>query len=297
MFERRKYFDLQATTFFLNRDVKPKLVRSANPDQALSLLIENNMEEVEMFENTKSSTNPEGEINQKPKTILVVLHDPSEPANIRSRSLEVPLGYSSKVYITPEATVTDVSAHAMPEKDRNCRLRGETGGLEIFKTYSREACTLECQLKQAVESCGCQPWDFPIIADNQFYVCDVFGNICIERSLKNSSLGLGCHCPMDCDSVSYSYSIVSTPISEKEQCSTKGDYSIFEEFYKRPFPPKFIRRTREFLGIESLKEADVCKKLLPYRAEVTFRLATDTVSVTVRSRRLSFFDKLSAFGN
>ena len=103
MFEQRKYFDLQARTFFLNRDVKPKLVRSASPEQALSLLIENNIEEVEMFENTKSSTNPEGEINQKPKTILVVLHDPSEPANIRSRSLEVPLGYSSKVYITSEA--------------------------------------------------------------------------------------------------------------------------------------------------------------------------------------------------
>ena len=29
---------------------------------------------------------------------------------------------------------------------------------------------------------------------------------------------------------------------------------------------------------------------------MTFRLATDTVSVTVRSRRLSFFDKLSGFG-
>ena len=43
-------------------------------------------------------------------------------------------------------------------------------------------------------------------------------------------------------------------------------------------------------------EAELCKRLLPYRAEVTFRMATDTVSVTVRSKRLTFFDKLSAFG-
>ena len=48
---------------------------------------------------------------------------------------------------------------------------------------------------------------------------------------------------------------------------------------------------------ESSDEADICKRMLPYRAQVTFRLATDTVSVTVRSRRLSFFDKISGFGN
>ena len=65
----------------------------------------------------------------------------------------------------------------------------------------------------------------------------------------------------------------------------------------KPFPPTFIKRAREFMGESSIKtEYEHCKKFLPYRADVTFRLATDTVSVTVRSRRLSFFDKLSGFG-
>ena len=59
----------------------------------------------------------------------------------------------------------------------------------------------------------------------------------------------------------------------------------------------FISRARKFISNESSDLADLCKRLLPYRAEVTFRLATDTVSVTVRTRRLSFFDKLSGFGN
>ena len=58
-----------------------------------------------------------------------------------------------------------------------------------------------------------------------------------------------------------------------------------------------MNRAREFFFNDSSEEKDLCAKYLPYRAEVTFRLATDTVSVTVRSRRLSFFDKLSAFGN
>ena len=103
-------------------------------------------------------------------------------------------------------------------------------------------------------------------------------------------------CPMDCNSISYSYSIVSTPFKEKELCPSKGKDSIFEEFYNNPFPPRFIARARTFFFNEGSKPSELCGRYLPYRAEVTFRLATDTVSVTVRSRRLSFFDKLSAFG-
>ena len=92
---------------------------------------------------------------------------------------------------------------------------------------------------------------------------------------------------------------LSTPFKEDELCpkSKSKSKSLFKEFYMKPFPPTFIKRAREFMEESSVtSEYESCKKLLPYRAEVTFRLATDTVSVTVRSRRLSFFDKLSGFG-
>ena len=41
---------------------------------------------------------------------------------------------------------------------------------------------------------------------------------------------------------------------------------------------------------------DVCTTNIQYRAEIIFKLATNNIQVTVTSRRLSFFDKLSAFG-
>ena len=90
----------------------------------------------------------------------------------------------------------------------------------------------ECQLRQAAHACGCQPWDYPISTRQQFLFCDVFGNICFERMMANSSNGAACRCPMDCSSVSYSYSIVSTPLLPEEECSKDGKDSIFEEFYK-----------------------------------------------------------------
>ena len=168
------------------------------------------------------------------------------------------------------------------------------------REYSREACILECQIDQAFQRCGCYPWDYPF-PNNQndnFIICDTYGNICFENVMKNRSKN-NCDvtkCPMDCNSISYSYSIVSTPFKETELCSKTGKDSIFEEFYNNPFPPSFMTKARTYFYNENSKPSDLCRKYLPYRAEVSFRLATDTVSVIVRTRRLSFFDKLSAFG-
>ena len=53
---------------------------------------------------------------------------------------------------------------------------------------------------------------------------------------------------------------------------------IFDSFSKKPFPPRFITKSRLVMEeIESPRPPDVCRRLLPYRAQVTFRLATDTV--------------------
>ena len=69
------------------------------------------------------------------------------------------------------------------------------------------------------------------------------------------------------------------------------------EFYTHKSPPQFIRKLIEYKDNTSSDPSDTCKVNIQYRAEVIFRLATDSISVTVMSRRLSFFDKLSAFGN
>ena len=272
------------------------MITSASPEFALKVLIEKNIEEIDFYEKTKE-INGRGEIKRKPKPVQIVVHEPSKPPNFRTQSFTIPLGHSTTVYITPRATRTDTSGQSLAEDKRRCRLERESEGLKIYKKYSRESCMFECQMFQAVQRCGCYPWDYPVTKEGNFFLCDIYGNICFESILANFSTALSCHCPMDCDSVSYSYSIVSTPILEREECSAKGKDSLFQEFYDKPFPPKFITRVRELLGkTNSSKAMFLCKRMLPYRAEVTFRLATDTVSVTVRSRRLSFFDKLSGFG-
>ena len=69
-----------------------------------------------------------------------------------------------------------------------------------------------------------------------------------------------------------------------------------EELFLHKFPPQFVRNIRKYVKNVTSNEIEICKKSIQFRAEVTFQLATNTMSVTVISRRLSFFDKLSGFG-
>ena len=116
--------------------------------------------------------------------------------------------------------------------------------------------------------------------------------------MDNVTIEDNCDCPMECNSISYSFTVVSTPFDAAEMCPSemkKGNF--MKEFYKNKFPSQFIRRLAEFRNNISSDAVEYCKKNLNYRAEIIFKMATDSLSVTVMSRRLTFFDKMSAFGS
>ena len=116
--------------------------------------------------------------------------------------------------------------------------------------------------------------------------------------MQNVTIEDDCDCPMECNFLSYSYSFVSKPLEPKKVCP-KGKYAkeyLMNEFHKNKSPPQFVRRLKQLKENITSDEFEYCKRNIQYRAEVIFLLATDSVSVTVMTRRLSFFDKVSAFG-
>ena len=123
--------------------------------------------------------------------------------------------------------------------------------------------------------------------------------------MDNITIEGSCDCPMECNSISYSFSVVSTPFDPELLCRDDvNDYNIgngksdflMKPFYKRKAPPQFERRLLKMMNNISEDAMAYCKKNIKYRAEVIFKMATDSMSVTTMSRRLSFFDKMSAFG-
>ena len=103
---------------------------------------------------------------------------------------------------------------------------------------------------------------------------------------------------MECDSISYSFSLVSTPFNELGLCPGKMGLNpaAMSEFYRKPFQKSFIRKLKKFIFNETESTSEHCKINVKYRAEIIFKLATNNIAVTVTSKRLSFFDKLSGFG-
>ena len=140
--------------FFVNEDQDPVKMKSASKKHALVVLVENNDEEVQRFEDIH-------EYQLKPTEIEVALHNPFQPANFRSESFEIFLGHTSTVYITPTAREIDESGKKLTEEQRNCRLTKDVKDLKIFNYYTKEACIYECKLGIALKKCGCLPWSYP----------------------------------------------------------------------------------------------------------------------------------------
>ena len=126
----------------------------------------------------------------------------------------------------------------------------------------------------------------------------MYGNNCFENSMKKGSAAEKCDCPMECNSVTYTFSLISTPFDPLKMCPNNiRDGDLMKPFYEYRFPHQFIRRLTYFKdNTTSSQEDDYCMRNIQYRAEIIFRLASNTMPVTVISRRLSFFDKMSAFG-
>ena len=119
--------------------------------------------------------------------------------------------------------------------------------------------------------------------------------------MDNSTIEDSCDCPMQCNSISYSFSIESSEFDPTELCpdiisKLEDKDFLMKPFYEHQSPPKFVRNLMKIKTNASDRPMDYCKKNLKYRAEVTFKLASNSMSVIVMSSRLSFFDKMSSFG-
>ena len=101
---------------------------------------------------------------------------------------------------------------------------------------------------------------------------------------------------MGCNELSYSFSFVSTPLDRDELCTQTEYGSLMWSFYQNKYPPQHVRTLLKIKSNISDDAEEYCRKNLEYRAEVIFRMAIDSMPVTVMSSRLSFFDKMSAFG-
>ena len=167
--------EFRSTELSPNRDRNPSLMKSTYSKHSLTVVIENNAEEIEMYERSLQSRNnkiddrlTKGQIDnqvKKPKQFTVSLHNPKEPADktfIPYNSIKIPLGYSTTLLISAKAREIDEGGETLSESQRMCRLDVNTETLDVFNVYTRMACLFECKMKYSIKKCGCTPWNYPV---------------------------------------------------------------------------------------------------------------------------------------
>ena len=176
--------NFRSTSFSPNIGRIPSLMKSTNSDHSLTVIIDVNAEEVDRYETSKGryekyekyENSNENEIFPKPKEVAISIHNPKEPADtyfIPIKSLRVPLGYSTTIFINPKAREIDESGKALTELQRKCRLDTDTDDLDVFKVYTKIACLFECKMKYSARRCGCIPWNYPVDMKDEVK-CELF---------------------------------------------------------------------------------------------------------------------------
>ena len=169
----------RSSTMFQNRKVDTVLMKAASPDHSLRTVIETSAEERLRWEKSFSNDD-DGDYNLKPRFIHLSVHNPNQPADMRSRSFKVPLGQSTTVYLYPRGREIDKSGKELTESQRKCRLNEDTQDMKIFNVYTKAACIFECKLKYSEAKCGCRPWDYPNNSDEKVKMASKAANVILK---------------------------------------------------------------------------------------------------------------------
>ena len=102
--------------------------------------------------------------------------------------------------------------------------------------------------------------------------CNIYGNICFENNMDNITVDENCEqsCPNECNSITYSFTFVSTPFDPMKMCPKKIGAKDFlmKQFYIAKAPPKYVRILNEISKNERSEDDDICKKNIQYRAVI-----------------------------
>ena len=170
-------------------------------------------------------------------TIQLQIHQAKEFANMildseNDNPIKMKAGNEYFVDVTPIGQISDNDFKALSFTQRRCRLDHEIDESGIFQSYSSLNCKYECQVKLAINACGCVPWDY--LHNENAEECDVFGRTCFMNKMvqiKQSPEEVCGNCDKECDFFKF-----QKKITEIKELSTS------------PYGGKYFKRVSNFQG-------------------------------------------------
>ena len=230
-------------------------------------------------------------------------------------------GYHTTWKVHAMEIVPSNNLHDIPIKKRNCMFPDETSDLNSFQIYSKKACEFECKIKEAFKTCGCHPWYIPPPASpNRHILCDMYGNYCFRNAMKRAGSSRICSCFPTCHHIEFTHIERESPIDPKvcydksiKSLGTRlraiatsmldnGYNSLTYNYVKaKEWQEKYkdtkTNKTFERWDLDSEKVVyELCEKIVDHVAIVTVMFDKESYVRTKTSLRVSFTDKLAAFG-
>ena len=271
----------------------------------------------------------------RPKSFRMSLSTKADYFDFSSTNQIIKPGYHTIWKIQAMEIAPSNDLHELPVEKRNCMFPEEASELKIFKMYSKKACLFECHIKKASEVCKCYPWYIPTLpSKDRHELCDHFGNHCFKSMIKQTRLSNNCSevCLPTCHHIEFSLiSSEKTPLDRNEACEgmkwqwgrlesstmskrvryfidliKKNGYNSLAYNYLKAKewiddrlgrkPNKTFERwtlgTNDHYNIDD----ELCQKITNHMAVVSVVFNQDTYVRTKTSLRVSFSDKLAAFG-
>ena len=227
---------------------------------------------------------------------------------------EVTPGYETIFDIQPLEVVGTNDLRGISEEARDCRFSDEVNNDSIFKVYSQPSCEFECKMNEAREKCRCTPWNFPNAPSiSEPTICDLYGNSCFHSKMSEARVVKKCikKCPSDCEDVRFSVNKQVIPINLASYC--KEYLQDGAELTKKLLQsgvniPDFHPLVDEFYSMDKNDELNITEYGEPFWKIPCYEIMTKEIAVvkvrmeyskymkTIMDRRLSFADKLAAFG-
>lgn len=180
---------------------------------------------------------------------------------------------------------------------RKCKFSDETEGLEIFKVYSQTACEFECQIKKAYEICLCYPWYIPTPAKQTRHIlCDVDGNFCFDQVMNRQDLIDECTCLPSCHKIEFQHTEYVYPLDWNCDYKDKDLLSLMEQMFNNgynSFTYSYLEREN---WNQTKARQDLCQKIVNHISKVTIMFDRKTYVRTRTNLKVTFTDKLAAFG-
>ncbi len=152
---------------------------------------------------------------------ILSIGSPYSIPNLSGQGIVLSPGLHYTVMVAPTVVTMHGNLINYTPSERGCMYKTDTHNLTLFSNYTYENCLFECQMKRAIKECGCVPIYFPRFDNTPICPIEVtIGDFtCFSRVLHSSPNPKGCSdCIVDCESVSYSYTVLTKPIDVIQMC-------------------------------------------------------------------------------